>query len=178
MVLRRSGHQPTRRLPFAAAWVACLVAVGGCISIKTTGADTVGDFGAEAQYNAVYAEHMTVVARDNQAFAASGSNPGVCNKGGTNQGCYDADATVIQDYQALLDALKTTPVPPRFADADRQLRAAVAQDIAALQLRNQAIAQNDDAAWKQHQVVLQQGLTMFQDAYAAFPEDNRPQPPP
>jgi hypothetical protein len=78
----------------------------------------------------------------------------------------------------MLEALEANPVPPRFVDGDKLLKEALAENIRGLQLRNQAIAENDDAAWKEHKVVLQEALTAFQRAYDAFPADNRPQPPP
>lgn len=166
------------RRVLAAAWVVCLIAVGGCVSLRTTGADTVEDLQAEDRYKAIYAEEMTKVRVDNQLFEPTTSNPGVCNAGGSQQGCYEADAKVIQDLQATLNALEATPVPPRHADADKLLREAIAEDIRGLELRNQAIAESDDAAWKEHKVVLEKALAIFQQAYQAFPEDNRPQPPP
>ena len=152
--------------------------IGGCVSIRTTGADTVTDVVAETQYNAVYGERMSTVRADQVAFAASGSNPGVCNAGGRKQGCYDADVMVLKDLQAMLDALGATPVPPRYVAADARLREAITEDIRALGLRNKAIAENDQAAWTEHKTVLEHGLALFQEAYQAFPADNRPQPEP
>lgn len=166
------------RRALAAVWIVCLVAVGGCVSLRTTGAHTVEDLQAEDRYKAIYAEQMTKVRADIQLLAPTASNPGVCNVGGSQQGCYDVDAKLIQDLQAMLIALEATPVPPRYADADKLLREAIAEDIRGLELRNQAIAEKDDAAWKEHKVVLERALAIFQQAYQAFPEGNRPQPPP
>lgn len=166
------------RRAWAATWVVCLVSVSGCVSVRITGADNVEDLQAEDRYKATYAEQMTEFHADNQLFAPIGSNPGVCNAGGSKQGCYEADATVIQHLQAMLRALVATPVPPRFTDGDKLLRKAIAEDIRGLQLRNQAIAENDDAAWKEHEVALGNAVAIFQEAYQAYPQDNRPQPPP
>lgn len=60
--------------------------VAGCFRISTTvsGAASVEDLAAENAYVALYMQHVTQVASDLQAFAASGNNPGVCNIGGTN----------------------------------------------------------------------------------------------
>ena len=173
-----SPRRPFRPRMVAAVWVICLLSVGGCVSLRTTGAENVDDFAVEEQYKAVYAEHMTTVAVDGKLFAAAGSNPGVCNVGGNKQGCYEADATMIEDLQAMLDAIEATPVPPRYADGDELLREALSGNTRGLQLRNQAITENDNAAWKEHKVVLEQALATFQRAYDAFPADNRPQPPP
>jgi hypothetical protein len=154
------------------------VVLAGCVSVHTSGAANADDLQAENRYNAIYFEQMSRIHSDNLAFAPSGTNPGVCNAGGSQQGCFDADTAVINDLQALLDALASAPVPPRFADADRLLRSAVAEDIRALSLRNQAIATHDDAAWAKHKVVLDGAIAGMQAAYQAFPSDNRPQPAP
>jgi hypothetical protein len=164
--------------PFAAVWVACLLILAGCVTVRTTGAESVDDFAAEEQYKAVYSARMTAVAVDGKLFAPTGSSPGVCNVGGSKQGCYDADTTMIQDLQAMLDALETTAVPPRFAQADELLKEALAGNIRGLQLRNQAIADSDNTVWKEHAVALEQALSTYQRAYEAFPADNRPRPPP
>jgi hypothetical protein len=164
------------------AWsVAALLAVlvlGGCVTTRTTGAATVDDLRAEDQYKQVYALQMANLQAGNALLAASGVNPGVCNAGGTKQGCFDADAVVIGDLKAMKAALEGSTVPPRYVDADRMFRAAIDRDVEGLELRNQAIAANDNVLWKQHGPVLEAALTGFQAAYHAYPEDNRPVPPP
>jgi hypothetical protein len=157
----------------------CLLAIGGCsVSIKTFDG-TVDDLQAEAPYTNTYSAHMARLHQDIQTlFGATATNPGVCNVGGSKQGCYDADLQIIQEYQAMLRALDKIPVPRRFVNGDKLLRQAIDEFIQALQLRNQAIANNDDAAWAQHTEVLKQATATFQRAYDAYPEDNRPQPPP
>lgn len=163
-------------LAIAATAAVTMSVLVGCMSvgIRTTGAGSVGDLKAEDAYLRVYIDHMSALKRDFEVFAASGSDPGVCNKGGTKQGCFDADSTVIDDLDAMLKALQATTVPPRFIDADRLLRDAITTNIRGLELRNQAIANNDDTAWKQHGPLLDQAGTSWTAAYAAFPSDNRP----
>lgn len=78
----------------------------------------------------------------------------------------------------MLAALGSTSVPPRYLDADRMLRDAIATNIEALELRNRAIAQNDNASWRQHTAILGEATALFQAAYLAFPADNRPVPAP
>jgi uncharacterized protein YceK len=156
--------------------VVLLLTLSGCatISVHTTGAASVDDLNAENAYVAVYMDHVTVLSRDLLPFAASGSNPGVCNKGGTKQGCYDVDAKVIADLNAMLDAFAAIAVPPRFAVANGLLRDAIAKNVQGLDLRNRAIANNDDNAWPQHGPLLEQAQAGWTAAYAAFPADNRP----
>ena len=156
--------------------VVLLMSLAGCatISIHTTGAGSVDDLNAENAYVAVYMDHMTVLSHDLLAFAASGSDPGVCNKGGTKQGCYDADAKVIADLNAMLNALAAGAILPRFAEADRLLRDAITKNVQGLDLRNRAIANNDNNAWQQHGPLLEQAQAGWTAAYAAFPTDNKP----
>lgn len=179
---RHGGGPPVlsrfpRRL-VAGLWVAGLLSVGGCVSVQVTGAANVQHLEAEGRYKAVYAEQMAKIGVDNQLFAPASPKPGVCNVGGSQQGCYEADAQLIQDLQGMFKALEATPVPPRYSNADRGLRDALAENIRALELRNKAIAEHDDAAWTEHKAVLQNALAALQQAYQAFPADNRPVPAP
>ena len=153
-----------------------LASLAGCVTVgvHTTGAASVEDLRAENDYIAVYTERMTALSRDFQVFAANGSNPGVCNKGGTKQGCYDADVQVVSGLNAMLVSLSATKVPPRFVEADRLLRDAIAKHVHGLELRNQAIANGDNNAWLQSAPLIEQAQTSWKAAYAAFPADNRP----
>jgi hypothetical protein len=152
------------------------LALAGCLRVSTTvsGAASVEDLAAENAYIAIYMQHMTQVASDLQVFAATGNNPGVCNIGGTKQGCYDADARVIGDFEAMRAALEGAKVPPRFVDADQKLRDVLAKNINGLDLRNQGIATSSDALWQQGQQLLKEVEGDWAAAYAAFPADNRP----
>ena len=136
------------------------------------------DFAAEDRYKAVYSDQMTRIREVNLIFLPSTGNPGVCNKGGTKQGCYDADVRLIQSLEAMLQALGAVPVPPRFVEADRLLRSAITENIRGLELRNRAIAESDNTAFTEHKVVLDQAIAAYGTAYQAFPADNRPQPAP
>ena len=153
-----------------------LAILAACVTVgvHTTGAASIEDLNAENDYVAVYMEHMTVFGRDMQLFAASGVNPGVCNKGGVKQGCYDAETKVISDLNGMLSALVATTVPPRFVEADRLLRDAIARNVEGLEMRNQAIANDDNVAWQQHASLLEQAQAGWTAAYGAFPADHRP----
>lgn len=109
---------------------------------------------------------------------AAGSSPGVCNAGGVKQGCYDVDTRLIEDLKSILASLEAVPTPPRYVNADALLTQGLNENIKALELRNQAIAQNDQAAWDQHTKLLKSAIDHLQQAYEAYPSDNRPNPPP
>lgn len=175
MGMRR--YRNMRRLLVVAIMLGLLT--GGCtFYTRTTGAETVEDLQAEDRYKAVYAEHMDRLRQDFKLLAPTATSPGVCNIGGTKQGCYDADVKIISSLQEMLEALEETQVPPRYEPADALLKEALDLNIRALELRNQGIAQNDDAAFQEHREVMEEALAQWAEAYAAFPTDNPPQPPP
>jgi hypothetical protein len=151
-------------------------ALAGCVSfsVSTTGAESVDDLEAESTYIAVYMTNMTQLAKDFKVFAASGDNPGPCNKGGLKQACYDADAEAIGTLTAMLEALNAVKVPPRFVDADRLLREALTKNIEGLKLRNEGLETGDNETWVKHAAVLEVAQTAWTAAYAAFPTDHRP----
>lgn len=162
----------------ATATVALLLVVllGGCtsITVKTTGAASVEDLQAENAYIALYMDHMRKVAEDAKAFHPSGNDPGPCDKGGNAQDCLNVDARAMETLQDMLVAVKGATVPPRYAEADRLIRDALAKNIQGLDLRNRAIQQHDNALWTQHRQVLDQAVTAWRAGYAAFPADNKP----
>jgi hypothetical protein len=160
--------------------IVCLSAVVACVSVsvKTTGAATVEDLQAEENFKGLWAGQINSLHQALQLFAPAGSNPGVCNKGGTLQGCYDADAKALEALQAMRAAFERAKVPPRFTQASGLLLKAIDRNIEGLNLRNQAIATGDDAAWTAHKTVLADAQKVWEQAYLAFPEDNRPVPAP
>lgn len=153
-----------------------VVVLAACVSfsVKSIGAASIEDLQAENAYVALYMDHMTRYAADVKVFAPTDSNPGPCNKGGSKQACYDADVRAIADLTAMLSAIQGMKVPPRFVEADRLLRDALARNINGLDLRNRALAQGDDTLWRQHAPVLRDAQSAWIAAYAAFPDDNRP----
>ena len=160
--------------------IVCLAAVVACVSVsvKTTGAASIEDLQAEENFKGLWAEHMNTFHQALQLFAPAGSNPGVCNKGGTLQGCYEADAKAIEALRAMRTAFEGAKLPPRFTEASSLLLKAIDRNIEGLNLRNQAIATGDDVAWSAHKTVLADAQTAWERAYLAFPDDNRPVPAP
>ena len=150
------------------------LALAGCVSVRITGAASVGDLQAEDAYIAAYMKGLTALQADFRRYAPSGSQPGVCNKGGTKQGCFDADAATLVDLRAMSGGLAAMTVPPRFADADRLLKDALEKNVRALELRSKALSTGDEAAWDAHAPLLRQAEQAWSDAYAAFPPDHRP----
>jgi hypothetical protein len=172
----RQGDAARNSVVGLVAWAAVIAMIAGCVSIefRTTGAVSLDDFEAESRYIAIYTDHVTALHRDLRLFAPSGTNPGVCNKGGDVQACFDADAKAIADLSTMLEALKATSAPPRYVEADRLLRQAAATMIQGLNLRNRALANGDNSLWQQHGPLLESAQADFAAAYRAFPPDHRP----
>ena len=176
---RQDGSVPTSKLLVAAVFG---ILVAGCVNVRvetrTFGVASIDELQAEVAYNNIYSLQMSRLSEQLNLFAASGSNPGVCNVGGSLQGCHDADAKVIAAMQDVIAALGAVVVPPRFVAADEHFRAALAENIHGLALRSQAIENNDNNAWAQHKVVLEAAQASLLQAYQEFPADNRPLPAP
>ena len=172
----------------AAAVTAFIVLVVGAYAITQsihtnvngihTGAGTPQDLANESSYNQVWNRDMTQIARDSQPLAPTATAPGVCNNGGTKQGCYDTDERIIADLTGMKTDVALLMVPPRYATANQLLQQALQLDIDGLRLRDQAIASSDpNASFGPSNDKLTQADATFRRAHIAFPSDNRPIPP-
>jgi hypothetical protein len=145
--------------------------------IKVTGANSVAEFAAEQKYDAVYSHDAAKIQVDSQPYNATSTSPGVCNKGGTAQACYETDQKLIGDFRLMMTDLGRLTPPPRFKQADSDLRAGLQLSIDGIGLRDQAIASNDpNASFAASNQQLQEALTALHLANKEFPADNAPQP--
>jgi hypothetical protein len=145
--------------------------------LKVTGANSVAEFAAEQNYDAAYSRDAAKIQADSIPYAPTSTTPGVCNKGGTKQGCYDTDQKVIGDFRLMMTDLGRLTVPPRFKQADTDLRTGLQLSIDGFSLRDQAIASTDpSASFTASNQKLQEALTMLHQANNEFPADNAPQP--
>lgn len=170
----------------AAGGVLVLLAVGFVVAnstfklnafVQTSGADSVTQLQLEQRYRAAYARDVNRIRLDSVPFAASPGNAGVCNAGGSKQGCFDTDARVVGDMQALLTDLAAAPTPTRYRAADADLREGLTAVIDGFNLRNKAIASGDpNATFAASNTKLQVGLELLRKAESEFPSDARPMP--
>ena len=160
--------------------VALALLVGcGSVSVRQTGANSVADLQKEDDYRAVWQKDVTTLRLDTAPLAPNSSSPGVCNKGGTKQGCYDADEKLIADIAKLLAHLSSVPVPPRFSKGNALVREGFQTDADGLRLRDQVISGSDpSASFGPSNAKLQEALDLITQGYNAFPTDNRPVPNP
>jgi hypothetical protein len=146
----------------------------GCSASVHVSAGSVND----GAYNTKWSAAWSAINRDAQPYIARGSSQGVCNIGGTKQGCYDTDQAVVADLHRMRSSLRGSIVPAQFRGANKLLQRAITTTISGLALRDQAIAKNDDRLFHRSRLVLPQGHDLFQQAYAAYPDYARPQPAP
>ena len=179
-VIQTSRRRERRLRCGVAAGVIAALALSACFTVSTrsTGAETVDDLQAEDTYKAVYGGKRSEVRQTTLLFAPSGTEPGVCDLGGNKQACGDADVQMIAALEELAQALEPLEVPPRYARGDELLKKAIETNIEALELRNKALAELDNEAFRQHKDVLTDAIRLYREAYEAFPPDNRPEPPP
>src|SRR5258707_946083 len=95
----------------ASLFVLLALVIAAC-TVRVTGANTVQEFAAEDHYRAAYHQGIAALQADLLAFAPTATSPGVCNKGGSKQGCYDGDLVVVADLKQLLALLGNLTVPP------------------------------------------------------------------
>jgi hypothetical protein len=131
-----------RRTVAVAVLVAC---VEGCSVSVVSSSDNLLQ---EAKYDALWSADWTRIAIDYRPMQATASSPGVCNIGGSKQGCYDADLRTISGFRRLASDLSgAAVVPPEFARANTTLHRGIADYIQGLSERDEAIAsQNPDAS--------------------------------
>ena len=101
----------------------------------------------ESRYDALWSADWRKIVSDQQPLRASASSPGVCNIGGSKQGCYAADVALMADFRKLASDLSGPVVPPEFAQANGALHQGIRDEIRGLLDRNDAIAsQNPNAS--------------------------------
>jgi hypothetical protein len=132
----------------------------------------------DGAYKAVWSKDWAPVIRDARAWGPNGASPGVCNKGGTKQGCYNTDEKVATELQQLRNDLLATNTPAEFRDAAATLDQALMLEVDGLHQRDSAIAQNNDASFGQAVATLKSANALFTKAYQQFPDYDRPTPAP
>jgi hypothetical protein len=146
-------------------------------SVKITGAASITDMANEQSYNTAYQQDVLRIQADTVPYAATATSPGVCNKGGTKQGCYDTDQKVVVDLKVMLTDLGKLTVPPRFSRANTDLRQGLQILIDGLTLRDQVIAGSDpSASLDPSNQKLKAATDLQHEAYLEFPADNAPLP--
>lgn len=132
----------------------------------------------DVAYKAAWSSGWTTVIRDAQPLAPSSVSAGVCNKGGTKQGCYDTDEQLATDLEQLLSDLRGATAPPEYQHANTSMEQAISLDIEGLRQRDVGIAQDDGVSFSQAVDKLSRANALFRSAYAEFPDYDRPAPQP
>ncbi len=158
------------------------IAIGGLMVLGAVAGSALGrpsaaELRSEARYQAVFQRDLLRVQADSVPFAATATSPGVCNRGGSKQGCFDTNERVINDLWAAIADLSALPAPARYQEADHALQTALRADAAGLRLRDLAIASGDpNASLQPSNAALAAAQAQLHGAYALFPQDAAPRP--
>jgi len=116
------------------------------------------------------------IRRDFDTLEPLNAGLGVCNVGGTIQGCYEASNAVINELNALLRDISAADVPGRYVDGNDALRRAVRRLRDAFKTRNHGLATYDNASFVRGNDEIEQANSDLENAWAQFPRDARPVP--
>jgi hypothetical protein len=163
------------RLLSAFAGPAAIVALA-LVSCSCTVSVSAGSFDPQrASYDNAWNAGWTKVVQDSPPLAATSTSPGVCNVGGTKQGCYDTDRVLISDYQALGRTLTNAPVPVGFAKADATVHGAIDIAIKGLEERDAAIADpSRTGTFTQSNLDLRRSDSLFQQGIKQYTGSQAP----
>ena len=143
------------------------------LSMLGLGACSVSAFVAhpdqESNYDAAWLADWQQIASDQRPLTPSVSSPGACNSGGSQQGCYEADHTLITDFRKLASDLSGSVVPSEFARANTTLHQGIADEIQGFSDRNRIIASQDpNATFSQSNQELELGLSICKRALGEY----------
>ena len=132
----------------------------------------------EQQYDVKWNAGWTAIAKDSRPFEESSTSPGVCNVGGTQQGCYVTDSKLIDDYTSLSNALSGSIVPPEFALANGTVHRGIAAATRGLTERGTLIAtQSSSGTFAESNQWLEQAQSLFKKSITQFQGPNKPANP-
>lgn len=151
--------------------------IGG-LSLVGCRASVSGGVVDNAAYQGAWKSGIEAFHRDLQPYQATATSPGVCNKGGTKNGCYAADQQLIRDLVALDQGLRAAKVPRQYRRADALVHKTIAENVQGLRLRGQSFTSNRDSDFQQANALIQRAGKDWQQAYGAFPDWAKPTPAP
>ena len=156
------------------------MAAGCSASVSVHGGVITGD----GPYRAAWKHWWDQIARDEKPYLATATSPGVCNIGGTKQGCVATDLKIAADLRGLRTALRTAHVPGPYRRATNLTLLAVSQNLRGLNLRIRSLSAGPwtlaqrNTWFRQSNVELRAAEHAFARGWAAFPDWAKPGPPP
>jgi hypothetical protein len=132
----------------------------------------------ESKYDALWSADWHMIASGQRPLQPSASSPGACNIGGTKQGCYDADVTLIADFRKLAADLSGSAVPSEFARANATLHRGIRHEVQGFSDRNAVIASgNPGATLSQSNKELELGQRAIEQALSEYQGTQLPPSP-
>jgi hypothetical protein len=133
----------------------------------------------EIHYDSIWLADWTAIKVDEQPLEATSNSPGVCNAGGSQQGCYDTDEKLINGYHKLLSDLSGANVPSEFSEANSTIHKGVEEMIQGLADRDDLIAsQSENGTFTQSNHELALGEHTIERAQTEFKGVHIPRNPP
>ena len=169
MTLARRAVALPARAGFA-LW--CCLLLAGCSAHVSVGA--VDDNAFRTSWQSGWASINSV----SKPLNPSGTNPGVCDKGGSASACLQTGRAMIPALQAFASALAAVDTPDSYKAGSKTIQAALEKDVQAITDRNAAITSNDDALFSTSIGEFKEAAQAFRAGYLEFPETTRPTPPP
>lgn len=109
---RASGGRMTRRyFTYTTTVLAALVLSSCGVSVIA------GNYNPpqEVKYDSVWNAGWLQISKDSKPLIATSDAPGVCNVGGSQQGCVATDSKLIADFRSFASKLSSSLVPPEFS---------------------------------------------------------------
>ncbi len=161
--------------------IACALLSAGCGASVSVSGGTVSDNGG---YLNAWKHGWSAVEQASAPYLPTSASPGVCNRGGVKQGCYETDSRVAANLVRLRQSLQAAHVPGPYVAANAMTLRAISAELHGLALRMHSLEAGSyteserDAWFLESKALMTEANTLAQQAYASFPQWARPAPAP
>ena len=157
--------------------LAALVASG--IAVSVTSCSVGVHVETESSFQTQWVTSWSAINEAAKPWNASGTLPGVCNKGGSASDCVKTDGEVILALDSFVTTFQTASFVPRsLGGRVAQVVTAVRTDLKGIRDRDKAIRTSNDALYSTALTEFGQAATELKNAYNSIPADDRPLPLP
>jgi hypothetical protein len=126
-------------------------------------------------YLEVWRNDWSNIAEASAPWNPTHTDAGACNVG-SHLSCVATDHATLPDLEQLENDLMKVSVPAVYSAATSGLLQALGEEVTGLQARDTAIANEDQALFKQAQSDLRLAAGAMTAAYQMFPDSSRPEP--
>lgn len=170
----RGGRLTRRYFTYRATILAALVLSSCGVSVIA------GNYNPpqEVKYDSVWNAGWLQISKDSKPLIATSDAPGVCNVGGSQQGCVATDSKLIADFRSFASKLSSSLVPPEFSLANRTFHRYVTESIRGPSERDAAIdSSNSNRSLKNSNHELKSAQKLIEKALSQYRGPNKPSNP-